>query len=365
MGNRKTRYRHAYRCYASVMLLVVIMMSMSAIAVSTVIDPFGVFGLGTVNSRNMEPNTRYLKIEYLKRHPDHSGFVFGTSRSNAYRSKLLTALTGIPYYNMNGQSDTPAGMFGKLRWLVENVAPRQILIGLDFDELDQPLERDPLDLQRREHPEVEGITSAAFFYDYFWPHPKHLLLTIYGNFVADKTWYRYWPEKGRHDFPYYREFMQKDPEGYVAQRLSFISGKRPYLPNPEQMTRLAELVVFAKKNNIKTTLIVNPTNHRLFRSYRAQAYADWLKRLVQLGGEVWDFSGLNSVTQDDLLYYDISHFTETIGDMVLRRIYGTPADQRHLPPDFGVLVTADNVAGRSDEMYRQLSGPDPVNSGKR
>lgn len=116
-----------------------------------VLDPFKVFGIFDFNTRNWEPNTRYLKIEYLKKH-EFRGFILGTSRVNGYDVEVATQLTGVPFYNLNADSETPYGMYHKLQWLFGRQAVSQIILGLDFDEFDQPLKRGEMDLQGQEHP---------------------------------------------------------------------------------------------------------------------------------------------------------------------------------------------------------------------
>jgi hypothetical protein len=42
-------------------------------------------------------------------------------------------------------------------------------------------------------------------------------------------------------------------------------------------------------------------------------------------------------------YWDSSHFKESVGDLVLDRMYGLNAPGRVVPFDFGVRVTTSNI----------------------
>lgn len=349
-----------YQRYARTLLIYFCVLLAGYMATAVILDPFRVFGLTALNERNMEPNTRYLKIEHLKKYRGFTGFVFGTSRSNAFRTDLLSELTGRKFYNLNAQSETPAGMLQKLRWLVANQRVEAIIIGLDFDEIDQPIARDPSDLQRREHPAVSGETMTAFRYRYLWPNFKHLAITVYGNFFRSATWYRYDSKEGRHAFPYYRAWMKRDPAGYIANRFPIISKKRGYTPNPEQMQKLRETIELARRHGIKVTTIVNPTNQRLFRSYKPDIYARWLRQVIDIAGQVWDFSGPNCVTGNDRFYYDMSHITEEGADIVLKQIFKTNSGGAVLMCDFGILLTRDNIMQRSQAMAKILRQPIPT-----
>jgi hypothetical protein len=328
--------------YVRTMLVCFCVLLAGYMATAVILDPFKVFGITKLNERNMEPNTRYLKIEHLKKHNDYRGFVFGNSRSNAFRTDLLSELTGLKFYNMNAQSDTPSKILLKLRWLVANQKVEAIMIGLDFDDVSRPIVRNLSILQEREHPAVRGESMTAFQYSYLWPNFRHLAITAYGNFFASETWYRFDSSQGRHDFPYYRAWMKKDPVEYIANRLVPFE-RRDHVPNSKQMQKLQETVELARRHSIKTTIIVNPTSHRLFLSWRSGIYVRWLGQVANIAGQVWDFSGLNCVTRNDRNYYDISHFTEEVGDKVLRQIFKNNSGRSASMCDFGVLLTRDNI----------------------
>ena len=88
-----------------------------------------------------------------------------------------------------------------------------IIIGFDFDKIDQPIVRDPSELQRREHPAASGETMTAFLYSYLGPSFKHLALAAYGNFFRSVTWYRYDPEQGKDAFPFTAPAWKRTPQG--------------------------------------------------------------------------------------------------------------------------------------------------------
>lgn len=93
-------------------------------------------------------------------------------------------------------------------------------------------------------------------------------------------------------------------------------------------------------------------------------YERWLADLVAAMGEVWDFTGLNSVTTDQTNYLDAHHFTPRIGSLIVDRLLG-----RRLPPanaDFGRLVTLtnldDHLAGTRARLPRL--DPDPIRTAR-
>jgi hypothetical protein len=65
-----------------------------------------------------------------------------------------------------------------------------------------------------------------------------------------------------------------------------------------------------------------------------------IKRHVASVVPFWDFGMVSSVTRERNNYYDMSHFLGRVGAQVTARLVDPAAD---VPPDFGVLVTVDNV----------------------
>ncbi|MGE5389758.1 MAG: hypothetical protein ACM3PE_01715 [Deltaproteobacteria bacterium] len=79
-------------------------------------------------------------------------------------------------------------------------------------------------------------------------------------------------------------------------------------------------------------------------------YEKWLTDIVEVFGAVYNFDYPNVVTVDLDNYYDASHIYPATGTLLAHRVVGNPDPQ--LSPDFGVLVTRDNLA-RHLEMVQE------------
>jgi hypothetical protein len=104
-----------------------------------------------------------------------------------------------------------------------------------------------------------------------------------------------------------------------------------------------------QKNNIELIIFISPSHASQWESiYVAgqwENFAQWKRELVQIL-PVWDFSGYNSITREPIEdkmnnYVDNSHYTPLVGDLVLNRIYNQNLES--IPPDFGVLISPDNI----------------------
>ena len=103
---------------------------------------------------------------------------------------------------------------------------------------------------------------------------------------------------------------------------------------------------------MEVKFVINPCHHLTMREYDLDDYAGWLRTLVSAGLPVWDFSGFNSITTDNLNYYEALHFRASTGELVLKRIFGAP-DSTGVPADFGTLLTPQNVEARIAALRRE------------
>ena len=95
-----------------------------------------------------------------------------------------------------------------------------------------------------------------------------------------------------------------------------------------------------------------------------ERYEFWLKELVRINEKrsrarrtpalaLWDFSAPNTITREPIpaigdltpmrWYWDHSHYRKEAGDLILDRIFGYNEPSRHVPDDFGVELTGQNI----------------------
>jgi hypothetical protein len=118
----------------------------------------------------------------------------------------------------------------------------------------------------------------------------------------------------------------------------------------EVFAQINELLALAKQKNFKVIFFFNPHNQNLYSTY-AHAFFPIKLRLAALT-DYYDFSGLNSITMDNLNYYEESHYRYRVGDMIVKRIFGT--GNILVPEDFGVLVTGENVSEHIKKQQLEL-----------
>ncbi|HOP41492.1 MAG TPA: hypothetical protein PLI53_10670, partial [Geobacteraceae bacterium] len=91
-----------------------------------------------------------------------------------------------------------------------------------------------------------------------------------------------------------------------------------------------------------TTPVSKPLFCLMVRLNRLPDYERWLRDLVDVFGEVYNFMDLNSVTRDYLRNFsDCDHLFPEAGTLLAHRVLGIP--DQSLPPDFGKLVARRNI----------------------
>ncbi|MDJ0843318.1 hypothetical protein [Crocosphaera sp.] len=155
-----------------------------------------------------------------------------------------------------------------------------------------------------------------------------------------------------------------------------------YLPPPDKKysfinTKTGEnyweyyrtLLRIAYEDNIDFRLIINPSHARQWEIIRHlklwDKFEEWKWKLVKINEEeaakfntapfpIWDFSGYNEFTTETVpdsedkttkmqWYYESSHFSKPLGDLVLNKVFDSEDEQPPTSSSFGVLLTSENI----------------------
>ncbi|WP_078555902.1 hypothetical protein [Bacillus alkalicellulosilyticus] len=114
-----------------------------------------------------------------------------------------------------------------------------------------------------------------------------------------------------------------------------------------------------KENNPNTKFIIftNPlTDYHLkskvSNSSSFKDYERWINDMIEVFGEVYNFTTINTITNDITNYYDSHHFYPEVGTLIAHRLVGY--ENELIPSDFGILVTNENVGQHLEFVKNQL-----------
>lgn len=353
---QKASLLHPRRWVVIVLAAIIVLIAL-VITTNCVMDVYGILKSDfTLQFR--EPNKNFIKTNFLLKNKDkYDSYLFGSSRINAIDVKKIT--TGR-YYNMTYSEGVPEEHLNNVKFLLQKgVLINSIMVGLD----DFSYRVDPkihlFDLLRQPHPAISGKSWLTFFSEYFikikkiFPDLKdYLRNTFRKKNKADKQIIFDMFDTGRTLCVGCDEEIQRDPEKYRRDP----KFKKPFHYDGDNLQNtlvsLQELIALTKKNNIQVTIFINPIHHTTYLDTNMQLFLKFKRELAKITS-YYDFSGLNTITIDNIYYHETSHYRQMVGDMMLKRMFGYPAVA--VPADFGILVNRQNVDEHLKRLHRQVA----------
>ena len=295
-----------------------------------------------------EPNQNYIKMNFLLQHKDrfHS-FIFGSSRVGKLNPKHITNDT---YYNMTYSEGLPLEHLANIKLLLKSgVKIQNLLIGLD----DFSYKIDPhthlIQPMRLPHykTKINDMSAFQFYMYYLLRKPSSRDIAKYSSHSHKKTY----------DFDIYHtgvpivpkavdEAIESDVEKYIHDEKFLIP--RHYVGDRmvQTLKEIKEIIDISHKYNIKCIFFINPIHKTSYLDMNLENFQNFKYQLSKLTN-FYDFSGLNSITTNNYYFYETSHYRTLVGDMILDRIFHTPAK---LPDNFGIFVTEDSIKTHLDNL---------------
>ena len=147
------------------------------------------------------------------------------------------------------------------------------------------------------------------------------------------------PEKKRRDVDQQKNDYKKNIYGDYRYE-SFREGYQSLLKNHPS----TDFLVFTTPESAVLLRV-------LVEEQRFDAYAQWLRELVDVFGSIWNFMYVNRIATDMAHYKDAHHFSPTVGHYILQRLLGAPYQG---PADFGVRVTSANLEEHLAWVHKQF-----------
>ncbi|MBF0483549.1 MAG: hypothetical protein HQL25_02470 [Candidatus Omnitrophica bacterium] len=330
------------------------------ISINIFFDIYRLVGISNWNRKYISANFRYLKEDYLKtHHQDFDAYIMGSSRANFYNARLASELLGYKYYSFATSAEHVDRIYEKLIWMKkQGFQIKQVILPLDYDFMFLTDDLPPDAIDTKEHPDVSGESWFSFYPPIFLKFDfNNWRKTIRDNFNKKKDLgYKFDVSTGHWYYIDRDAQIARSHEKYIKEKLD---QKLPYVKGVGDRTRvnldrLRKVIGFLKDEKIAYIVIINPYYSWTFQTFDLEAYKKWFSNVVKITGGVWNFSGLNTVTQNKYLYYDPSHFVWSVGDQVLRRIAEGTAVKPRSYNSFGDWVDGSDVESYVRTHFSQL-----------
>lgn len=300
------------------------------IAIPILADPYNVFHWKRIRDNGVEPNSNYIKMQYILHNPDKfDSFLFGSSRTG------FIDVEKIPegcWYNMSYSEGLPAEHLENLREMIENgIIPKNVMIGID---------------------NISGFVDPSIHENQFYriPYPRENKLSFYANYFSIKGVIRSLEVTLEHEVEdpdyvnrYYRSGSSKRDPSLGGKW----KGDAPYWENyyrncmDDAILSVRRIAALCEEYDINLIVFTNPiyyTTYQESKNYGYDVLLEWLSDPV----DYYNFSGINDVTMNRNNYYEASHYTEEIGDMIIDRIFNGVSDEHLESQGFGFYVTGEN-----------------------
>jgi len=349
--------------WLKIVLFFFILFLSAVVSFNFYLDTYGIrFSLFTLDKNNKTNyityattiNSQIFNPEYIFCNPDHfDSFIFGSSFTSVINPAKIN--TG-KFYNMSYSGGLPAEHLAIIKaFLQKRIRIKSVIIGLDeFSFRISPKEHEN-QLLRIMHPCITGKSLPSLFYLYYFRTPQLFELANgmdrllfgkqEGKFILDKN-------------GLWLSWLNREKKIITSGKPIFINKDFTYNPfnydkklTDEVFTQIEEMIALSKKNKISLIFFFNPINSQGYLNC-ALGLIPIKERLASIT-DFYDFSGFNSVTTNNLNYYEDGHYRYLVGDTIIRRIFGC-SSVVNVPKDFGVLVTKNNVESHINKQKLEM-----------
>ncbi|RKM58798.1 hypothetical protein D6855_11600 [Butyrivibrio sp. CB08] len=311
-----------------------------------VIDPYNVFHATNVRNNGVEPNKRYIKMRNVIKNPDkYDSLLFGSSRVGYFD---VSKMSDGKCYDMSYSEGLPAEHLEDLEILIsKGIVPKNVYIGLDdIAYFVDPSSHQKM-LYRKAYPwNKNPISKLKFYLGYFDLITISESLEVSGAFTDND------PDFGGRLLETGTERLDM-PTGFDESDTA-PTWSDYYAPRKEVFEDIAAIKALCEENNIHLVFFTNPINIYTYEKDVENGYIDFLTELANTT-DYYNFSGINDITTDMSYYYETSHFSPEVADMMIACMLEGEADPQLTEQGFGVYVTSENTETLTKTLYEQAA----------
>lgn len=301
------------------------------IAIPMIVDPYNVFHWKRIRDNGVEPNSNYIKMQYILHNPDKfDSFLFGSSRTGFINVEKIPEGN---WYNMSYSEGLPQEHLENLRELIAHgIIPKNVMIGVDNISCFVDPSIHDKQFYRIPYPRTN---KPAFYANYF---------SIRGVLLSLKTIREHEVNDSDYVERYYRSGCSKRNPSLKTTW----EGDAPYWEDyyrdymSEAVLSIRQTAQLCEEYGINLIVFTNPIYYKTYeesKNFGYEVFLEWISDPT----DYYNFSGINDITTDQSNYYEASHFKEEVGDMIIDRIFNGVTDETLESQGFGYYVTVENL----------------------
>ena len=361
---------------------------LAAASFVALIDPYGITGSPTVRGINAEKTQRSDgggRVEKSMRLwlSDYGTVILGGTAAWSGLDPAGPTLAGFDAYNASVPNATMNEVAATGRFVLEHGKAERVIIGLQFSmsESDQTTRHDFSESGLGGWPMPVVVAKSLFSPAAFVDALQTVRDNVTGLREADLA-NGYHRVRVDFDYNYRQAFTDVLLQNYLVQPWKY--GQFEY--DVGRIRLFEDLVRSLACRDVEVLVFVSPVHARQLEAISAMGlypiYERWLRDLagavdaanaspgVQRLARLWDFSGYNSITTEDVpdhgdataqmdWYWDSARYTPAAGELVLARMIG---DTNSVPKDFGEMLDTKampELLSQQLRLRRQYSNMQP------
>ncbi len=315
-------------------------------SINYIVDPFGVFGdrLFKWYTYDIVNNQRIGKIDYLDRfHDRFNSYIIGGSKSGAMvPEKLEKYFSGSKFYSMLMYGGDFYDYELITKYLIDNYEVKNLVLHMSVFEIKRYGRGEGI--QNEPHAKVTGESLPRFYFKFLTLNLNYSREKIEAWFNKDKT-DKYGvikSEDGVFEKTKIDKRLRENPEEFVAKEPTFHKehykiGNIGLYKNVEALKKIKQ---YCEEHDVNLFVVAAPTHYLEMDAFDKEKFTEYWKMIGDIT-EFWDFSGYNSISMDSRNFYDVSHYSNHVGELMMARMFDD--DSLAVPEDFGIYVTRDNI----------------------
>lgn len=319
--------------FISVLLVYCVIFTAVPSAFCALVDPYNVMHPLSIRDNGVSPNKNYIKMTYILKNPEKfDAYMFGSSRVGSIHTENIQ---GERCYNMTYSNGLPEEHLNNIKTFIKNgIVPKKIYIGIDSLSYTNDSHENMLGYRLP----YEYLTEnrLAFFKNYLDPAivgSAAIQVISKNKKPADDRYAEIFYEYGwNYEYGHKSKFDFSNPEPTIGKIMCL----------NETLDDIAEIVKICNENELELVVFVNPMCKVTYEASLEKDYFVFLRKLADIT-PYYNFSGLNDVATDYGNFYDTSHYSCDVGDMILDCICNGEYDEKLYEQGFGWYVTHENA----------------------
>lgn len=326
------------------------------VAFNFVVDPFGTFGDHFLKMYDYDfyKNGRIAKITYLdKKFKDFDSYLVGGSKTGIFKPEMVEKYyPGTKFYNLNTIGGRLFDYEKIIQYIVKNYKVKNIVLQISQLEASKPDTSDGVTGML--HGKLVSDFTIPFYSKVLFQNPNYSIDKVSSILTQDKEILRrrrfYNVKTGAYNYEEVEQIIKDDPVTFFSNKKNF-PGKEPRITKlafDYNLEIIKRIVDYCRIHKVSLLLITAPTFKNEMVSYPKDEWINFMIRLANIT-EYWNFSGFNSISNEQRNFYNNDHYRLNIAEMMLARIFNDHTVS--IPNDFGSHIT---VANASNEIKKTV-----------